>query len=234
MLAAVAVALVAAAYWYQTARQPAAVSKHAKAAPAVPVTAAKATVRDMPILLEVPGRAEAYASVTLKSRLDGQVTAVLYSEGQRVSHGDVLVRLDPGDFDARLQQAEANLARNESQLAKARADVERYVARQRCGFVPEENANQLRTPEAAPAAVVKAGSGVVTQGLADSAGVSETTARDTLVLREGDLAALEQAFFVHGPQIAAAIVERLEANNGLVVQTRQWLQELRSITEKQG
>jgi multidrug efflux system membrane fusion protein len=156
LLAAVAVALVAAGYWYQTARQPAAVSKDAKAAPAVPVTAAKATVRDMPILLEVPGRAEAYASVTLKSRLDGQVTAVLYSEGQRVSHGEVLVRLDPGDFDARLLQAEANLARNGAQLAKARADVERYLALQRRGFVSEEKVNELRTAEAAAAATAKA------------------------------------------------------------------------------
>jgi multidrug efflux system membrane fusion protein len=156
LLAAVAVALVAAGYWYQTARQLAAVSKHAKAVPAVPVTAAKATVRDMPILLEVPGRAEAYASVTLKSRLDGQVTAVLYSEGQRVSHGAVLVRLDPGDFDARLLQAEANLARNGAQLAKARADVERYLALQRRGFVSEEKVNELRTAEAAAAATVKA------------------------------------------------------------------------------
>lgn len=80
--------------------------------------------------------------------------------------------------------------------------------------------------------LVKAGSGVVTQGLADSAGVTETTARDTLVVPLGDTAALEQAFAQHGDQIAAVITEPLPANNGLLIQPLAWLQALRAITTK--
>ena len=76
----------------------------------MPVTVAKAVTADIPVLLEVVGRAEAYESVTVKSRLDGQVASVMYTEGQHVKQGDVLVKLDPGDFEARLQQADANLA----------------------------------------------------------------------------------------------------------------------------
>jgi multidrug efflux system membrane fusion protein len=122
----------------------------------VPVTVARATVGDIPVLLEVVGRAEAYESVTLKSRLDGQVLAVTYAAGQHVRQGEVLVRLDPGDFDARLLQAQANLARSEAQLAKARADVQRYLSLQGRGFVSEEKVNELRTGEATASATVRA------------------------------------------------------------------------------
>ena len=72
--------------------------------------------------------------------------------------------------------------------------------------------------------MVKAGSGVITQGLADSAGVPATVAADTLVIPLGDIAALERAFAEAGKDIAAAIIEPLPANNGLLIQSREWLQ----------
>lgn len=156
LLTGVALAVViAAGYWYQSARSNGA-SGAAKTPPRVPVTVAKAVTADIPVLLEVVGRAEAYESVTVKSRLDGQVASVMYTEGQHVKQGDVLVKLDPGDFEARLQQADANLAKDEAQLAKARTDVERYVALKARGFVSEEKVNDVRTAEAAALATVKA------------------------------------------------------------------------------
>jgi glutamate-1-semialdehyde 2,1-aminomutase len=84
------------------------------------------------------------------------------------------------------------------------------------------------------ALLVKAGSGVVTQGLADSAGVSDTLAKDTLVLPLGDAQALSDTFAKYGKDIAAAIIEPLPANNGLLVQSKEWLQQLRQITEANG
>jgi glutamate-1-semialdehyde 2,1-aminomutase len=84
------------------------------------------------------------------------------------------------------------------------------------------------------ALLVKAGSGVVTQGLADSAGVTDNVAHDTLVLPLGDSAALQDAFAKFGADIAAAIIEPLPANNGLLVQTHAWLRELRAITAEHG
>lgn len=155
MLAALAVAIAGAVYWYQTSRT-SSTTNMAKKPPPVPVTVAKASVADIPVLLDVVGRAEAYESVTLKARLDGQVAAAPFTEGQHVRQGDVLIRLDPGDFEARLLQAEANLAKDEAQLAKARADVERYIALKERGFVSEEKVNELRTAETAAAATVKA------------------------------------------------------------------------------
>lgn len=155
LLGALVIVLAGSAYWYQadrTASPPAATRRP----PPVPVTAARATVANVPVLLEVVGRAEAYESVTMKSRVDGQVASVTYTEGQHVKAGDLLVSLDPGDFVARVQQAEANLAKDEAQLAKSRNDVARYVALKGRGFVSDEKVNEVRTAEAAAAAAVKA------------------------------------------------------------------------------
>ena len=125
-------------------------------APPVPVTTAKATERDMPVTLKVVGRAEAYESVVLKSRVDGQVAAVLFTEGQHVKQGDVLIRLDPSDFSARLQQAEATAGRDQALIAKSRADTARYTALKERNFVSEEKVNDIRTNEAAATANLRA------------------------------------------------------------------------------
>ena len=82
--------------------------------------------------------------------------------------------------------------------------------------------------------MVKAGSGVITQGLADSAGVPAQVAADTLVLPLGDVAALERAFAEQGKELAAAIIEPLPANNGLLRQSREFLQKLRDLTRAHG
>lgn len=148
------VLLAALAYGYRTSSGTAAAK--AKGPAAVPVLAAAVEVRDVPVQLRAVGRAEAYESVTLKARVDGQVAAADYTEGQPVRSGAVLVRLDPRDFAARLKQAEANLARDKAQLAKARVDVARYVSLKERGFVSDEKVSEFRTAEAAAAATVSA------------------------------------------------------------------------------
>lgn len=133
--------------------------KHAEKKPApppVPVTTAQAATQDVPVSLQVVGRAEAYESVALKSRIDGQVVAVLFTEGQHVRQGDILLQLDPADFTARLRQAEASAARDEALLAKTRSDTARYVALKDRNFVSDEKVNDIRTNEAAAAANLRA------------------------------------------------------------------------------
>ena len=125
-------------------------------APPVPVTTANAAARDIPVTLQVVGRAEAYESVVLKSRVDGQVAAVLFTEGQQVKQGDPLIRLDPSDFSARLQQAEATAARDQALIAKSRSDTARYSALKERNFVSEEKLNDIRTNEAAASANLRA------------------------------------------------------------------------------
>lgn len=77
--------------------------------------------------------------------------AVNYTEGQAVRQGDVLLRLDPADFNARVAQAEAVVAKDQAQVAKARADMERYQGLKARGFVSDEKVNEVRTNEAAAA-----------------------------------------------------------------------------------
>ncbi len=80
--------------------------------------------------------------------------------------------------------------------------------------------------------LVKAGSGVVTLGLAESEGV--TVAADTRVAPLGDVEALEQVFREHGSKIAAVLIEPLPANNGLLIQDQRFLQKLREVTRANG
>lgn len=130
--------------------------KKKKESPPVPVTTAKAVRRDIPVTLRVVGRAEAFESVTLKSRIDGQVASVAFADGQHVSKGELLVQLDPADLAARQQQAAAASARDAALLARTRADIARYTALRERNFVSEEKLNEVRTNEAAAAANLRA------------------------------------------------------------------------------
>lgn len=151
------VAALAGGLAYQFGGRPAEQAGAAKKPPPpVPVSVAQASLRDIPVLLPVVGRGEAYASVTLKSRVDGQVSEVPFSEGQRVSAGQVLLQLDPADFKAKVAQAEAILARDQALLIKARADVERYQTLQKQGFVAEEKVAEVRANAAALSATIAA------------------------------------------------------------------------------
>lgn len=155
LVAIIAAALLGSAYWLWTTQR-AAPPAQGKTPPPVPVTVAKAQSGEMPVFLNVVGRAEAYEGVTVKSRLDGQIQAVAYTEGQAVKQGDILVRLDPADFNAKVAQAEAIVAKDQAQLAKAHADLERYSGLKARGFVSDEKVNEVRTNEAAAAATLKA------------------------------------------------------------------------------
>ena len=124
--------------------------------PPAPVTTAKAEARDIPVTLSVVGRAEAYESVALKSRVDGQVADVRFAEGQHVKKGELLIQLDPADLATRLQQTVAASARDSALLDKARADIARYTALRERNFVSEEKVNEVRTNAATAAANLRA------------------------------------------------------------------------------
>lgn len=160
LLVVAVLAAGAGAAWYQSKTGTPAARK-GQTPPPVPVRLAQATLQDMPLRLEITGRTEAYETVTLKSRVDGQVLSVIFTAGQPVRQGDVLLRLDPADFQARLDQAQANQARRQAQLAKARADVERYVALRAKGFVSEEKVSEMRASAAAIEATARADAAAV-------------------------------------------------------------------------
>lgn len=80
--------------------------------------------------------------------------------------------------------------------------------------------------------LIKAGSGLAGTAEASSAGVPEGVAQDTLILELGDVEGIKQCFIDHKDQIAAIIVEPLPANNGLMIQTQEFLQFLRDICDQ--
>ena len=94
---------------------------------AVPVVAAAAHIADVPIYLEGVGTVQAFNTVTVHSQVDGQLVKVAFREGQDVRKGDLLAQIDPATYQAQLEQALAKKALDETQLANARVDLERYV-----------------------------------------------------------------------------------------------------------
>lgn len=149
-------ALAGASAYFWLGAKPSAPEKSGKSSPPIPVTVAQALARDMPVTLETVGRGEAYETVTLKSRVDGQVLAVPFTEGRSVAAGELLIRLDPADFQAKVRQAEANLARDQALLNKARADVARYQSLLEQQFVSQEKVAEMRATAEAAAATVNA------------------------------------------------------------------------------
>jgi membrane fusion protein, multidrug efflux system len=91
----------------------------------VPVVAGKVEQKDMPIYLDGLGTVQAFNTVTVHTRVDGQLQQVLFSEGQDVKSGDLLAVVDPRPFQAALDQAIAKKAQDEAQLANAKVVLER-------------------------------------------------------------------------------------------------------------
>jgi membrane fusion protein, multidrug efflux system len=94
-------------------------------APRVPVSAITIEPSDVAIYLDGLGTVQAFNSVVMKSRVDGQIIKINYSEGKDVHAGDVLIEIDPRPFQAALEQAQANKLKDEAQLANARLDFVR-------------------------------------------------------------------------------------------------------------
>jgi len=91
----------------------------------VPVVAGKVEQKDMPIYLDGLGTVQAFNTVTVHTRVDGQLQQVLFSEGQDVKAGDLLAIVDPRPFQAALDQAIAKKSQDEAQLANANVVLER-------------------------------------------------------------------------------------------------------------
>ncbi|MBF0492541.1 MAG: MdtA/MuxA family multidrug efflux RND transporter periplasmic adaptor subunit [Deltaproteobacteria bacterium] len=90
------------------------------------VSVATAELGDIPFYLDGLGSVTAYYSVTVRSRVDGQLISAPFTEGHFVQKGEVLAEIDPRPFQAQLAQAEGQLAKDEALLTNARLDLQRY------------------------------------------------------------------------------------------------------------
>jgi membrane fusion protein, multidrug efflux system len=93
---------------------------------AIPVTVATAKIEDMPIYLNGLGSVTAFNTVSVKSRIDGELTQVAFKEGQHVNKGDLLAIIDPRPYEVALSQAQAALFRDQAQLRDAKLNAQRF------------------------------------------------------------------------------------------------------------
>jgi multidrug efflux system membrane fusion protein len=129
MAAASVLIVAAAAAWGFLSRRSAQAS--ATAAPAaILVDTAAVTRADVPVYLQGLGTVQAFYTVTVTARVDGELQKVGFTEGQMVHRGDLLAQIDPRPNQAAFEQAVATKARDAAQLANARRDLDRYMVLQ--------------------------------------------------------------------------------------------------------
>jgi multidrug efflux system membrane fusion protein len=104
----------------------------------IPVAVAKVEVRDLPILLNGLGSVEAYNTVAVKSRLDGQLIKINVKEGQEVKEGELLAEIDPRPYEVQLSQAQATLFKDQSALKDARLNLERFQQLYKDGVISKQ------------------------------------------------------------------------------------------------
>jgi multidrug efflux system membrane fusion protein len=123
---------------------------------AVPVTVMRVLQETVPVRLNAIGNVEAYSTVQVKSRVDGQITDVNMREGAPVKKGDVLFRIDVRPYEAALRQAEANALRDVAARDHARSQEKRYQELLDKNFISKDAYAQIRTNAATADATAKA------------------------------------------------------------------------------
>jgi multidrug efflux system membrane fusion protein len=130
-------------YWKMQGNKQEAADANTKATAAanraIPVTAATVVAKTMPIFLTELGTVTAYNTVTIKSRVDGQLLSVNVREGQQVSEGQVLATIDPHPYEAALAQAEGQLAKDQAVADYSKTEAERYKALYDAGVVSKDS-----------------------------------------------------------------------------------------------
>jgi membrane fusion protein, multidrug efflux system len=123
---------------------------------AVPVTVARVLQETVPVRITAIGNVEAFSTVQLKARVDGQIIEVAVREGAPVRKGDVLFRIDPRPFQAALRQAEANALRDTAARDHAQSQEKRYLELLEKNFISKDAYAQIRTNAATAEATAKA------------------------------------------------------------------------------
>lgn len=127
----------------------------------VPVTVTQVQREDVPIWLDGIGTVQAYNSVTIRPRVDGELMSLSFTEGQQVEAGALLAQIDPRAYRADLDQQIALQAQAEAQLASAQGDLTRYEELVKKGYVSRQQLETQRHTVAEAKAAVKSAAAAV-------------------------------------------------------------------------
>jgi multidrug efflux system membrane fusion protein len=122
----------------------------------LPVTVGTTIQKTVPVQLRAIGNVQAYSTVSVKSKVGGELVRVHFTEGQDVKKGELLFTIDPRPYEAALKQAEANLERNLALAKNAQEDVRRYEFLIQKGVVARQQYEKFRTDSDALEATVLA------------------------------------------------------------------------------
>jgi multidrug efflux system membrane fusion protein len=172
------------------------------APPAVPVRAATVKRQDVPIVLPGLGTVQAFNSVLVKSRVDGQIIKINFIEGQNVRAGDVLVEIDPAPFQAALAQAQATKLKDEAQLENAHLDLDRFSRLATTNAVSKQQIDTARALVAQLEATVKADQAMIDMAQTQ---LNYTRIRSPIDGRTGSRV-IDAGNFVRGANDTAGIV----------------------------
>lgn len=143
---------------------------HKKAAPlpsAYPVQVTQAVAQDTPIFIEALGHVQSITSIDIRSRIEGELTGIYFTQGQEVKAGDLLFTIDPKPYQAALKQAQGALEQSIANLSLAEEKVKRYRMLASDEFYSQIDYETLQANMAANAALVKEN-----QGQVDSANIN--------------------------------------------------------------
>lgn len=110
----------------------------------VPVVVTKVTRSSIPVVLPGLGNVSPYYTVTVKSRVDGQMMKIYFNEGELVQQGQPLIDIDPRPYQVQLEMAEATLAHDEALLANAKVDLNRYQELVKTDAIPSQQLDTQR------------------------------------------------------------------------------------------
>jgi multidrug efflux system membrane fusion protein len=130
--------------WHHHATAKIAVASAAGPSPAIPVSIATAQRHDVPIYFTGLGTVQAFNTVTVKTRVDGELTKIAFAEGQDVKAGDLLAQIDPRPFQAAYDQAVAKKVQDEANLANAKLDLQRFADLAKRNFAPQQQVDTQR------------------------------------------------------------------------------------------
>ena len=135
--------------------------------PAVPVVIAQAMQKNVPLQVRAIGNVEPYSTVQIKSQVNGQLKEVHFVEGQEVEKGQLLFEIDRRPFQAALDQAKSNLARDVAAANNAKIQAVRYTKLEQEGVAAKEQGDSIRADADSKAAAVQADEAAVENAKVD-------------------------------------------------------------------